>query len=185
MRTLAKLMMFISSFSPLYIILIILNLNVNSLIGYDLRQIIFCGVMAILLLISVISTLILVKSKGQKVYKVLRIERPNDSIIAYIMTYVIPLISLDINSDRQILANILLFCTIGFLYSRLNLLYINPTWAIFGYFSYLDSNSKIIISNIPYRKLKRMSNKDSKVMTIGDDIILLRKKDNLNITSVA
>lgn len=173
--------MFISSFSPLYIILIVLNLNLNSLKNYDVRQIVFFSLMVVLLLLSITSTLILMRSKGQKVYKICRVERPNDSIIAYIMTYIIPLISLDITSDRQVLANVLLFCTIGFLYSRLNLLYVNPTWAMFGYFSYVDSNSKIIITNIPYRKLRRISNKDSKVITIGEDIILLRKKDNLSI----
>ncbi|OAX73048.1 hypothetical protein A0R58_07030 [Lactiplantibacillus paraplantarum] len=67
---------------------------------------------------------------------------------------------------------------IGFLYVKLNLIYLNPTFLFFGYVPYF-SKSKIIISNVSYEKLR--NNEHEKKWNgayIANGIVVIRKEDN-------
>ena len=82
------------------------------------------------------------------------IERPDDTIISYIMTYIIPIVTVNNISKYEIIVNILLFILIGYLYIRLNLLYLNPLWSMLGYIPYRINNDTILITNYKMTELK-------------------------------
>ena len=154
---LIKIMMFLSSYFPLYIMILILYFEKYSNIGINptIRKTLFLIALVIAIIVSIISLSLLCKSNGDRELNFQKVERPDDTIISYIMTYIIPLLSIDITKNSTIIVNFLLFIVIGYLYIRLNLVYLNPLWAIFGYVSYRIDEDKILITNISYNNLKR------------------------------
>lgn len=151
-----KIMMFLSSYFPLYIMILILYFEkyFDICTNPTARKTLFLLALIVAIVISIIS-LLLCKSNGDKELNFQKVERPDDTIISYIMTYIIPLLSIDVAKNSTIIVNFLLFIVIGYLYIRLNLVYLNPLWAMFGYVSYRIDEDKILITNISYNNLKR------------------------------
>lgn len=181
-RYIVKWMMFISSYFPLYIMLLILHFD-----KYDsiceikrVKVIIYLIVMIICISISLVSLVFLKVSSGNKKLIINELERPDDTIISYMMTYIIPILTTDLVNRGEIIVNIILFLLIGYLYIRLNLLYLNPLWSIFGYLAYRINSDVVVITNINYNelKLKRNSNKEIYGFYIANDIFVAQRKDN-------
>lgn len=180
-RVLIKCVLFISSYFPLYIFLLILNQDsYNSL--EKLQQvpvIIFLTSMLICIIISIISIgAIMVSKNGTKKLLIENIERPDDTIISYIMTYIIPILTVNNMDKYEIIVNILLFILIGYLYIRLNLLYLNPLWSMFGYISYRVNNDTVLITNYKISDLKiKIKNQQSiKGFYMANDIFIAKKE---------
>ena len=179
-RVLIKCILFISSYFPLYIFLLILNIeNYNS--KEELKNvpvIIFLVTMLIAICLS-IGSLLFIKfsSEGTKKIKVENLERPDDTIISYIMTYIIPRLTVNNMSKYEIIVNIFLFILIGYLYIRLNLLYLNPLWYSFGYISYRINNDIVLITNYKITELKHISknNLEIKGFFMSNDIFVAKK----------
>ena len=182
MRNLIKILMFISSYCPLYFMLLILHYSKYDSIEKLCRPkaIIFVLVLCTCIIISLFSVAFLVVSSGRKPLSLNEIERPDDTIISYMMTYIIPILTTDMMNRGEILVNVILFLLIGYLYIRLNLIYLNPLWSMFGYLSYRINSDKILITNIGYADLKTFSSskKELQGLFIANDIFLAKKKDN-------
>lgn len=180
-----KCLLFVSSYFPLYIFLLVLNIdNYNS---YEKIQripiIIFLISMLICIILSVISIVLVGISKnGTKKLLIENIERPDDTIISYIMTYIIPILTVDNMNSYEIIVNILLFILIGYLYIRLNLLYLNPLWSMFGYIPYRVNCDTILITNYKISDLKiKLKNEQSiKGFYIANDIFIAKKEKGEN-----
>ncbi|MDU7926047.1 MAG: hypothetical protein E7J43_03985 [Finegoldia magna] len=176
-----KLIMFISSYFPLYIMIIILYFK-KILVGLsekNITWIIFILVLAILIIVSLASVVLLKSGSGKKKKDVIDLERPDDTVLSYIMTYIIPLIANEDSSAEVYIVNILLFILIGYIYLRLNLIYLNPLWAMFGYIVYRDADKEIIITNLPRESLRY-----KKVLYgyyLSNDIFVAHKKANPKI----
>lgn len=181
-----KILMFVSSYFPLYIMLLILNIEsynnkekiLNLIREPNTKPLLFLLTMIIFILISIYSICDLKKTKGNEYYEIEDIGRPDDTVISYMMTYIIPLLTTDNLTKETILINLFLFLLIGYLYIRLNLIYLNPLWAIFGYVMYKTSNEMVIITNIPYRKINRIKNNRVKGTILAGNIYLVQKIDN-------
>ena len=78
----------------------------------------------------------------------------------------------------EIIVNILLFILIGYLYIRLNLLYLNPLWSMFGYIPYRVNNDTILITNykISELKIKLKNNQSIKGFYMANDIFIAKKE---------
>lgn len=139
--------------------------------------IVFCSVITIMIFVSVISIILLKKGKKNKILHIQKISRPDDTVLSYIMTYVIPLISGSDANSEVFLVNFLLFILIGYIYIRLNLIYLNPLWAIFGYAIYRSEDERIIVTNIPITRMKLISS--FKGFYLSNGIFVAHNKDNL------
>ena len=172
-----RTIMFISSYFPLYIMIIILYFSkiTKAFLEKNILIIVFATLMLILIFISVISVTLLKLGKGNREKVINNLENPDDTVLSYIMTYIIPLINGN-NSKEVYIVNILLFVLIGYIYLRLNLIYLNPLWAMFGYIIYRDANKEIVITNIS-REVLRHKEK-LKGYYISNDIFVAHKKDN-------
>ena len=179
-RILIKCILFVSSYFPLYLFLLILNIdNYNSKeeLG-TFSTIIFLVAMLVAIILSIGSLLFIKFSNyGTKKIKIENIERPDDTIISYIMTYIIPILTVNNMDKYEIIVNIFLFILIGYLYIRLNLLYLNPLWSSFGYISYRINNDTVLITNYDITDLKNISknNLDIKGFFISNDIFIAKK----------
>ncbi|NLB91699.1 MAG: hypothetical protein GX786_10840 [Clostridiales bacterium] len=166
-----KILMFVSSYFPLYVMLIILNWE------NILKSTIMACVLGPLILLSLGSVYLLHKGKGNRSETIGKISRPDDVVISYIMTYIIPLMSGMDGNKATIIVNFLLYLLIGYMYIRLNLVYINPLWAIWGYIVYREESERIIITNLPYDYIKKQNELIG--YYIMNDIFVAKKSDNL------
>mgnify|MGYP000858577064 CR=1 FL=1 len=170
--------MFVSSYFPLYIMLLILYFGklLELIDKFSKKKFIFLLTIIVAIIVSLISSFIILKSSGTKTLDMNEIERPDDTIISYMMTYIIPILSVNFNDYGVIAVNFFMFLLIGYLYIRLNLLYLNPLWSIGGYLSYRANSEVIIITNIKYAELKKMTK--IRGCYIANDIFIAQKKEN-------
>ena len=143
MRNTTKWILFMSSYIPLFIILIIYNIDINKTIESILY--IFKGNLSIVLrnvsfediylcLLITLSTLLifslkllLKESMGfHKTIKIINIKSSNNSILEYFVTYLLTFTSSTFDLRNVIVFWFTLFI-IGYLYIKNNMLYINPT----------------------------------------------------------
>lgn len=180
----SRTIMFISSYFPLYIIIIILYFSklCKGLMEKNIILKIFTILLVILILVSVVSIILLKKGQGTREKVIGNLENPDDTVLSYIMTYIIPLVTNGDNSNEVYIVNVILFVLIGYIYLRLNLIYLNPLWAIFGYLIYRDSNRGIVITNISREELRHMEK--LKGYYISNDIFVAHKKDNDSIKNM-
>lgn len=186
-----RIVMFISSYFPLYIMLFILNFSKYSSVKkvinlmksfpnnlYDLGFLLF---IVINILISIYSLYDLKRTNGNELHDIGTIKRPDDTVISYMMTYIIPLLTTEDLTTKMTIINLILFLLIGYLYVRLHLIYLNPLWAIFGYIMYQTDCNKVLVTNIQYEYINIISNKTVKCRLLSSNIYLVKKEDNLNL----
>lgn len=178
MNVLRKSMMFILSFSPLYVILATMNIDILIRVYYQeavYTDYIFILILCCLFIISLITILafIHVPVGNHVAYK--EIKTSKDAVISYIFTYIIPFISIDLGKLETIVANVMLFFLIWLLYVKSNLFYLNPVLVIMGYSSY-EADNIIIITDIPYYRLTRISELKGSFFT--PDIFIAKASHN-------
>ena len=128
------------------------------------------------ILVSLISTIIILQGSGCKPLQIKEVERPDDTVISYMMTYIIPILSTDFQEYGVIAVNFVMFLLIGYLYIRLNLLYLNPLWSLVGYLSFRVNSEVVVITNIKYSELKKVQT--LKGYYIANDIFVAQRNDN-------
>lgn len=182
-RNLVKLLMFISSYFPLYIMLLILNYDkcTDPLNSGNIKVKVFISVMICCLIFSFASVLLLTLSTATRKIKITDLERPGDTIISYMMTYIIPILTTNMGDNQAVIVNVILFLLIGYLYIRLNLLYLNPLWSMFGYLSYKANSDLIIITNIKFSELKHLKDVQLNGFFLANDIFVVKRADNKDV----
>lgn len=169
-----KVGMFISSYLPLYLFLIIINFSFD-LLTVTLAKF-FLTILSLLSILSVIVIIIIMRGEGNSKKDLTGIQLKKDEVISYMVTYIVPLQSMDIGDIRSIIVNALLFVTIGIGYISYDLIYLNPALLVMGYKVY-EQGDKMIISNM---SVDDMGDIDFDIMTkkLLVNIYVARKKDN-------
>jgi len=125
-----KLMMYVSSYLPLYIIILLIKYDYL----HDYRKhIAFYLLFLILILISLCTVIGITKTKGNEKHTIKNIEKSGDALIGYVMSYIVQLATFDYETNLGVIMGIFLYVLVGFLYIKLDLLYLNPTLMLFGY----------------------------------------------------
>ena len=152
-----KWLLFISSYAPLYVLLAINNFHFDCTpvtyfkgVFENVQQLTFWIVITVLFVISIISVSYfeLISMNNRKTLK--KLKPSNESVLSYLITYVIPLTKMDINSVNSLLVNALLFLMIGIVYVKSDLVYLNILLILLGFRVYIDSTGDVIITN--YKK---------------------------------
>lgn len=186
--------MFITSYVPLYFILIIkhldfseLKLSQKSLLVFltGNKTDLFFWVFIILMFIISIITLWVFKTvftnggSNQRLgMKINDVSNLQDSEMSYLLTYVVPLASINNTSDsKALLTNLILFLLIGLMYTRNNLVYLNPAFSLVGY-TVFRVKQKIYITKISKAELDSILMHDDNVYIseLGDNIYYLNKE---------
>lgn len=76
---------------------------------------------------------------GELPFKINKLKNINYEHLTFLATYVVPLISFDLNNRRQIVVLGLLLVVMGAIYIKTDLFYANPALALFGFHIYLAS----------------------------------------------
>lgn len=180
--------LYVSSFFPLYIFLIIDNYEYVSTIDAlkdilffeDLLPSIFFLVLLILMVISITALIIITKIKLNEWHSFEGIYKTEDNLLSYIVTYLVPLLSIEITEGKSLLVNAGLFSLLGFIYVKNSLVYLNPLFLFFKYNIFLTKNNEVIISNYSIYELKNLEQKRIKTRVLSYKIYLLRKNESVS-----
>lgn len=150
MFNMRKILIFLSSYIPLYILLIgknifsrIERINHFKLFSYNYKGIIWFNqiddcMIVVFLVLTVVLFLWLKKflkpvSNGHK-YIIQDFENETDKyFFSYISIYFLPCIGLSINSITDIFILVSIMLIVGYVYVTNDLIYINPTMSMLGY----------------------------------------------------
>jgi hypothetical protein len=148
MRKGIKFILFLSSYTPLFIILIIKNINFDKL--SIIKNNLFVISLFILIIVSNYAlklSIDQIKDMSPKSIEVKNVSQKTGDTLNYLVTYIIPFITLDSNSIRNITSLGVLLFFMGIIYTNSNLIYTNPILNLFGYKIYevIDKNDNLII----------------------------------------
>jgi len=157
MKRIVQILLFVISYSPLYLILFFQNINDNIYIPKTNQ---FIGIKEVLRLnvisLSFISLIVIsitlyfiffnlvLKSSTEK-YTIKEIKSNSVEHLSYLATYILPFVGLKFDSWQSVLATISLFYVLGHIYIKTNMILTNPTLTFFRYSisTIIDSNDKI------------------------------------------
>lgn len=159
MNKLGKVIMFLSSYSPLYILIITLNYGFNdirdsitkllNITSINTSDIILYVLIILIIVPSVILKIILKESdKYTETVKIIGISDGNDKVVDYVLAYIVSFITTDFvnlrdNNINVLATGILIQILLCYLYCKSNMLYINPVLNIcFGYNIFIVNTNK-------------------------------------------
>lgn len=151
-----KWSMYVMSYLPLYILILLQNMTdfINMLKNISqskysfhdnaLEFFVFWFII-ILVLWALITWKNIYSNKVSRNTKIGTYEDAGEGTLNYLATFIVPLISLKINDGNTMIANLFLFILLGKLYTMGDLLYLNPVFTIFGFHILRDKNTKKIM----------------------------------------
>ncbi|MEY8459136.1 hypothetical protein AALA58_08580 [Lactococcus ileimucosae] len=176
------------SYLPLYLWLLLSNvdygnLSFERLIKFQWNHRIFNSVLLILIAISIYKVTQLFRTDGKEkrtLPKNMEITPESDSLMNYVITYVTPLLSFDLNDVKIVVMNILLFLLIGLMYVGSSATYLNPVLGIFGFriFGVTDfTHAHHIISNLSFDELQAWKNNGREVYSyrLGEGVYIVKR----------
>lgn len=169
----SKWILFVSSYIPLYVIFIVGNLF-DIYIKYsennpkvDIYSLIFqCKiniVIIIFFIIVIFLSLILLKKilniskDGRKNKTIKSIKKCNDRVSDYVLVYIIPFVTITLDSYKQLVLFLMIFLLLGYISVKNELVYINPILYFKKYNFYnvtIKNNECILISKKTIHQLK-------------------------------
>lgn len=189
MKNIAKWILFISSYVPLFVILIVSNIDLSrtfksiSYIFHGKLNVLINGItfkdiyLLILALICIFSPFLInyiIKSSDGFPQPILlkSVETSNNSVLEYFITYLVTLISSGF-SLREIIVFWIILYIIGHLYIKNNMLYVNPTlYLLFKFNIYKVSDSDnltcFVLSKLNEYEFNSIVNKEISVIPISE-----------------
>lgn len=127
---LLRLLLVLSSISPLFGIWAIRGSNLTSSIWFEIA----CVTAAVLPNLALLSRLLIswILSETDEVF-IGRVEDRRQDVLVYLFALVLPFYNADLSSCRELAAATVTVSIIIFLFWRLNLFYMNLVFAAFGY----------------------------------------------------
>lgn len=195
MRTIRKFLFYMSSFMPLYLLLCVQKILIfdddnrfSKDVFYsqfnfsNIPQSIFWWGIIIFFLISLGGCLLFffVYTKKNGIISGLEdAEFVREDTMGYIVTYIVPLITMDIYSPRSLIVNFVLFIVIGTFYIKNDQIFMNPVYNLFSY-NVFSTEKGIYITKISKQKLRSISKHGLNVRKVNvlADIYVLKEADN-------
>ncbi|MDV7737418.1 hypothetical protein [Enterococcus casseliflavus] len=190
-----KIFLYLSSFFPLFILLVIQNIKIRNNEGfYNASEFfnqffikrliapesIFWITVFLFIATSILSIVLFifgfVTAPGDEA-SLIGTNFDRADTLGYIVTYIVPLISMDISSYRSLVINFSLFFVIGIFYIKNNQFFMNPIFNLMGYNILSSDGGCIYVTKLSPREMKEISNEHSKVLQkfIADDIYIVKK----------
>ena len=145
---LARTVLFLSSYAPLFLILGIRAWPSSVSEGAVFIAIALVSIVGAALLITAVDTV------GKSPMKVISSSSKSGETTGYLVTYVLPFLGLGANSLPDILALVVLLVTFGLVFVHSDLVLVNPVLATMGYrlfeIEVPEGQRYLIISRSPY-----------------------------------
>lgn len=162
-----KIMLYLSSYVPLYLILIVKNVllkfenrkwNLDNIKYFNSVDDLFITILLILTIVSVVYVTIQINGINKyhnNSYKILKVNNfSSDSILNYISIYILTFIEFDLNSISNIVTLILIIFLLGIISIRYGDIYINPILLLWNYKVYnitIEKDGNLLRKNVLIR----------------------------------
>lgn len=192
---LRKIILFISSYIPLYVLMIcknileritykgrFINISNRKFIWFDEINDYALTLLAILVIISLIYLIVKIKgTSGEKYYKIISVEdETSNYYFNYISIYLLSCLGLTLNNIVDVFILFFIMFIVGIIYISNNMTYMNPTLNLLGYKVY-SAKVKMISNNLEFDSILIASNKEKikegiKIKATGkQDFIFIKK----------
>ncbi len=197
MRYFVKWLLFGSSYTPLFVILLLRDFeptawklpqslgDLFSVFVKSFQTPWFSYALVVIVLFSNLALFYLLKFSrklGGGHYKVLTVTGKGSEALNYIVTYIIPFLSFKTSQLEDLISLLIFLVIIAFVYIESNLLYINPMLNIIGYRIYesevksVETQASEEFSLIVITSEKRIKKKSTvRLIHLSDDIYLEEK----------
>lgn len=169
-RTSIKIGLFLSAYSPLFIIIILKSLE-NGILLFSL---------VISLVITNAIWLVVINLAGKKNIKTIKVkslENKTGESLSYIIGYVISLADYNLYQTQDIIIVLMLILVLYTIYSNSDMIFINPLMNILGYRMFevtTENNEKIkIIIRQKFRDHAKLDIQD-----LSDEFYLAKRREN-------
>lgn len=148
----SKGMLFLSSYSLLFVALTF---------KYKFGD--FTWIFMVLAILGGIASIKITKTKiNPDNREVINITPKNDQVLSYLVSYLLPFIGFDLTQSNEFIALVIIFLTIGVLYVKADLIYINPLLMLFGFNIYevqfKNNVKRILISKKDANEIRLLKN---------------------------
>ncbi len=153
-KSIIRYILFLLAYLPIYIIIALKTID-DTLVdkngdGLNLIDIVSNNKIPIVLIILTILLIvyfkiysrIALKPKGNPIFEIIKIKEHHKEYITYLGMYILPFVALDGETTLDMIALVFMFLTVGYIYSKTNLIYTNPTLAFLGYEIYQIEDKK-------------------------------------------
>jgi len=165
LRSYVKILLFLSSYIPLFVVLLLLH-HTNK---------VFVIVMVVIIAVTLGILLFLFKAsekKGDYPDKITEFENINDIGLEYIITYIFPFLFINFSDLSVLLALLVIFWVIGYIYINSDLIYMNPMLNLFGYNIYKGHTGLGDITIISKRDVEEI--RKNKIVQLSNNVYLGR-----------
>lgn len=184
MPVLNRIGLYVSSFFPLYILLIINNYEYFSslkkikdvLLFKELLPSLFGLTLLVLILASIASLIFITKTNLNEKHQFEGVCKTEDKLLNYVVTYLVPILSIKVSDGKSLLVNAGLFSLLGYIYVKNSLVYLNPFFLFFKYNVFLTDKHQVIISNYDIYELKGLEMEKVRARELSYKIYLVRKQ---------
>ncbi len=163
---LTRLMLFLSSYAPLFLIIAMRAWHENQRISLA------CIAVSVLSLFVLFIFLQTAQAIGPSKITIASIKSRDGDVMSYIVTYLLPFLAVKLGDPNDVMSLGILLFVVGLLYVNSNMIYTNPALNIVGYhiFEVEDGNGKVsaLLCKRPY--IRNGSELD--VISIGDYVLL-------------
>lgn len=149
----------------------------------------YFAILLVLIIISIIQLVILLLGNGKEAKPLpgkMTISPESEALMNYVVTYITPILSLEIGDIPSIIANATLFIIIGLIYVGSSVTFLNPLLGILGYKIFAVSDfpgAHHLISKLSFDDLEKARNNQELVrqFRIGEGVYTIKKKKLTNI----
>lgn len=184
MRGWTKVLLFLSSYAPMFMILYVRGLSPSAATLYGAQGIGVCSGTPLWFSILMIALTVLPfaflyavlritsKAAGTEVSNVTATSRSEETL-SYVVTYIIPFLTFEPSSPQDIVSIAILLLTLGSIYVNSSMLYINPTLSLLGYGVYrVDGLGSTTPAMLISKRGSELRNARIYVACITDNIFL-------------
>jgi len=165
LRKYIKVLLFLSSYTFLFLILAVKNWGNWNLVALMAGIIVISnGVLAV--------TLKVCSGIRDQTLRISKVRNSNSANLAYIVTYIVPFMATDCSRVEDVIALFILFLVIGFLYIKSDMVAINPMLNMLGY-NVLSVETEdggeltLVVKNNSFKELK-----SKKFVGVTEDVYL-------------
>jgi hypothetical protein len=160
----ARVALYLASYAPLFLIF--------ALRAYDTSLIVAILFALVALAALVVMAVVFLLPRGHTYLDVEQVRSRDEETMAYVLTYVVPFLGIDVSRVADLAAFALFLIVVGVLYVHTRLLYVNPVLTVLGYRLYRATSGGrewLLVS-------KGMEPRDGRldVYRIGDGVALVR-----------
>lgn len=164
----AKTILFLSSYAPLLLLLTLQNLEKHA----DKFWVWIPAGIGVISFLGLWLFLKWVRGSAERKEEVACIERKDSEVLAYIVTYVFPFLSIDFSNLWNVISLAFFFIVLMFIYINSNMIHVNPMLSVFGYNIYEVQTPKGTLHTILTKRSRLLKSTTLNVVMIGDDIFM-------------